>query len=150
MKNKKRPILLGLALVFLLMQFFQIDKTNPPVVAENDYLALHNPPAEIAAMMRTSCYDCHSNETVYPWYTYVQPVGWWVQKHIREGKKNVNYSEWASYNEEDKSHHLREMAEDVEETRMPLLPYWLAHWDAKLDEEKRKKLVAYFEGMAKE
>jgi len=149
MKNKKKPILLALAALFILLQFFQIDKTNPPVDTNNDYITMQNPPTEIAEMMRTSCYDCHSNETVYPWYTYVQPVGWWVQKHIRAGKKGLNYSEWRQCNEEDKPSSLKEMAEEVEETKMPLLPYWLAHWDAKLNEEKRKKLVAYFEGMAK-
>ena len=149
MKKRTRNIWLALILVFVILQFFPIDKTNPPSTPENDFLAIENPPENIKLLIKNACYDCHSNHTKYPWYTNIQPIAWWIRGHYENGRENLNYSEWAQYNEEDKPRGLAEMADEVEETKMPLLTYWLMHPEAKLSEEDRGALVAYFREKSK-
>lgn len=144
MKKSTRIIWLALILVFAVIQLFPIEKTNPVFEPSNDFIAIENPPPKIAKLLKDACYDCHSYETKYPWYTNIQPVGWWVRGHYRGGRKHLNFSEWVQYNVTDKSRGLAEMAEEVEETKMPLMTYWLAHPEAKLSEADRAELVQYF------
>ena len=120
MKNKKRTILLVLLAVLVIMQFFQIDKTNPPVDANKDFINIVNPPADIAEMMKNACYDCHAHTTAYPWYTSIAPFSFLIRSHIRGGRQKLNYSLWNDYSEEDKKHHFYEMAEVLEDGRMPM------------------------------
>lgn len=149
MKKNMKFIWLFLILVFVVLQFFPIDKTNPSFNPDDDFIAMENPPEHIATIIKDACYDCHSQQTEYPWYTNVQPVGWWIKGHFQNGRKALNFSQWRQYNEEDKSRGLAEMAEEVEATKMPLLTYWIMHPEAKLSEEKRSELVAYFEERSK-
>ena len=139
-------ILIGL---FVLMQFFQIDKTNPPVNTDSDFIQIEKPSPAIAKLIKDACYDCHSNETQYPWYTNIQPVGWWIRGHYRGARGDLNYSEWAEYNDEDKPSGLKEMAEEVEEMHMPLKSYTWMHPKSKMNEEQRKELVSFFLGLSK-
>ncbi len=86
-----------LVVAFALLQFFQIDKTNPPVDKNMDFLTIKKTPEDVAQLIKTSCYDCHSNESVYPWYTNIQPFGWFIKDHIEEGRKELNFSTFATY-----------------------------------------------------
>ena len=70
----KKKILLAIVAILVIIQFFRIDKTNPPVIQENDFITISNPPDNIAKIIKASCYDCHSNETKYPWYTNISPL----------------------------------------------------------------------------
>ncbi|UTW66970.1 heme-binding domain-containing protein [bacterium SCSIO 12643] len=140
----KKRILLGLVILFLGMQLFRIDMENPTVNYEHDFISMMNPPAEVEAILRTSCYDCHSNETNYPWYSNVAPVSWWVEHHIEEGREELNFSEWGTYDAERKDHKLEECAEEVEEGEMPLQPYTITHGDAKLTDEQKELLEEWF------
>lgn len=133
---------------FILIQFFPIDKTNPPVNRELDFLSLKNPPQEIAKMIRTSCYDCHSNETRYPWYSYLQPSGWFLQDHIKDGRRELNFSEFASSEKKRQIHKLEECAEQIENGEMPLQSFVLLHQDARLNAQQRKTLSQYFQNLA--
>jgi hypothetical protein len=144
MKKRIKTILTMLLIVLLGMQSFRIDKTNPPHDPANDFLVMENPPAEVAEMMKNACYDCHSNLTKYPWYTNVAPMSWWIAGHIRHAREELNFSEWRSYNEEDKPKGLEEMAEEVLEKKMPLFSYIVAHPEARLSEEQRKVLADWF------
>ena len=144
MKKRTRTILLALIGIFAVLQLFQIDKTNPPSDPADDFIAIENPPQEIAQMMKDACYDCHSYQTKYPWYTSIQPVGWWVRSHYRGGRQNLNYSEWRQYNDEDKPKGLHEMAEEIEKMKMPLKSYTWMHPEAKLSEGQKEALIAYF------
>ncbi len=83
-------------------------------------------------VLKTACYDCHSNRTTYPWYARINPVGWWLDHHIREGKEELNFSEFAAYDEKRQDHKLEETAGEVQEGHMPLPPYLFTHEDAKL------------------
>lgn len=136
-----------LVLAFIVIQFFQIDKTNPPVDESQDFIKIHNPSPEIAEQIKASCYDCHSNESKYPWYTYVQPVGWWVKNHIEEGKHHLNFSEFGNYSVKRQSHKMEECYELIEKGEMPLESYTIAHKDAVLDNATKEQLITYFKEM---
>jgi len=139
-------LLLG---IFVIIQFFQIDRTNPVSDPSKDLFAVVSADETMKNRVMNSCYDCHSNTTEYPWYTYINPVGWWVKGHIKNGLKKLNFSEWAAYEISKQKNDLKECAEVVEETRMPLLPYILTHSDAKMTKEERAALVTWFKNKAK-
>ncbi|HFC00060.1 MAG TPA: cytochrome C [Phaeodactylibacter sp.] len=143
-KINRKTIFLILLGVFILMQFFRIDKTNPPVDAKLDFININQPPENISKMIKSACYDCHSYETKYPWYSNIAPVSWWLKGHIDEARGELNFSEWGSYSAKKASHKMEEAMEEVEEKEMPLTPYVIAHSEAKLSEEQRAALVGFF------
>lgn len=145
-KHKKliRTILLVAAALLVVIQFFQIDKTNPPIDTTQDFIQNTNPPAEIATMLKVACYDCHSHTTKYPWYTNIQPFAWWIKGHVNNGNKHLNYSTWATYSAKKKSHKIEEMVEMVEGKEMPMLSYMIGHNEAWIDAGQRKALVDWF------
>ena len=147
MKFNIKTILIAVAAILIIMQFFGIDKENPTSDASKDFIQMTNPPQKIATILKTACYDCHSNETAYPWYTNVQPVGWWVGHHIEEGREHLNFSSWGDYKQKRKSHKLEEFYEEVEEGEMPLSSYTLAHADAKLSSEDKEALITWVKGL---
>ena len=137
-------------MVFIIIQFFPIDKTNPITNEGMDFLKIKNTPEPIAKLIRNSCYDCHSNETKYPFYSNLQPVAWLLKNHIDEGRKELNFSTFATYEPKRQAHKLEEAAEYVEQKNMPLESYTLGHSDAKLSNEQRKQLVNYFRMVQKQ
>ncbi|OFZ52417.1 MAG: cytochrome C [Bacteroidetes bacterium RIFCSPHIGHO2_02_FULL_44_7] len=147
MKRKKifKRILLVLLLVFIVMQFFRADRDNPKFEVSNDFIAITDPPKEIESLLRNACYDCHSNETRYPWYSNVAPISWWLQDHVEEGREHLNFSNWGSFVLKKQNHKLHECAEEVEEGEMPLSSYTLTHGDANLSAKQKKDLAEWFE-----
>ena len=137
-------------MVFIIIQFFPIDKTNPITNEGMDFLKIKNTPEPIAKLIRNSCYDCHSNETKYPFYSNIQPVAWLLKNHIDDGRKELNFSTFATYEPKRQAHKLEEAAEYVEQKNMPLESYTLGHSDAKLSDEQRKQLVNYFRMVQKQ
>lgn len=137
-------------MVFIIIQFFPIDKTNPTTNEGMDFLKIKNTPEPIAKLIRNSCYDCHSNETKYPFYSNIQPVAWLLKNHIDEGRKELNFSTFATYEPKRQAHKLEEAAEYVEQKNMPLESYTLGHSDAKLSDEQRRQLVNYFRMVQKQ
>ncbi|MFC1662519.1 heme-binding domain-containing protein, partial [Gemmatimonadota bacterium] len=97
----------------LLLQLVPVDRTNPPVTAE--VVA----PGAVMEILRTSCYDCHSNETTWPWYSRVAPVSWLIAKHVEMGREHVNFSHWGELSAEDRDHALEDIWEEVERGTMP-------------------------------
>jgi hypothetical protein len=140
----KKKILIGVVIVLVGIQFIRIDKTNPPVDASKDFMTITDPPEEVEKLIRTSCYDCHSNESTYPWYSNIAPVSWWVKDHINEAREELNFSEWGTYEWKRTDHKLEECAEEVDEVEMPLKSYLIAHSEARLSDEDRAKLVDWF------
>lgn len=135
--------LLLFLIVFIIIQFFGIDRSVPEYDESGDFLSVHEPPSEIETIFRSACYDCHSYSTVYPWYTNIQPVGWWLQNHIDEGREEMNLSLWSDYPESDADHLLEEMIELVDEEEMPLPSYTWAHAGARLTDEQRQELIIW-------
>jgi len=145
-----KKIAIVLFVVFILIQFFQIDKTNPPVNKGMDFLTIKNTPETLAAQIRSSCYDCHSNETKYPWYSYIQPFGWFLKDHIEEGRKELNFSTFATYEPKRQAHKLDEASEMVEHSEMPLESYLLIHGEAKLTNAQKTEMINYFRKIEEE
>lgn len=141
MKSILRVVSIFLLIAFIVIQFFRIDNTTPAVDPSSDFLTMHEPPADVETILRTACYDCHSYETTYPWYTNIQPVGWWLQGHIDEGRDEMNLSTWENYSPEDADHYLEEIVEVVDEEEMPLPSYTWAHSEARLTDEQRDILT---------
>lgn len=144
MSKKVKTILLGLIGLLLVIQLFQIDKTNPPVRLEEDFIQIKHPPANVENILRTACYDCHSHETAYPWYTSVAPISWWIRHHIDEGREHLNFSTWAQYDADRQDHKLEECEEETREGEMPLDSYTWVHSEAQLTDQQRKELADWF------
>ncbi len=138
-----KKILLVLLLGMLVMQFFTVERNNKPIDPSQDLIALTTPEVEIRQILENACYDCHSNQTDFPWYTNVAPLSWWIGDHIEEGRRSVNFSEWDGYTDRRKKFKLREVIEMVEEKEMPLESYTWMHSDARLDEQQRQRLIEW-------
>ena len=133
-----------LCVVAVGIQLVPVDRTNPPVTGEIDA------PDQVMAALRTACYDCHSNETVWPWYSLVAPVSWRIAGHVRMGRGNVNFSEWESMSVEDREEAMGDIWEKVERGTMPLSDYLRMHPEAVLTEPQREALRRWSEGQAPE
>jgi hypothetical protein len=125
---------LSLAAVFLLLQFKQPHRTNPPIESAI------NAPAEIAAILERSCYACHSHETDWPWYAYVAPVSWWVVDHVEHGRGDLNFSQWPVLDFEELEHSFRDIDEQIAKGEMPLTSYLILHPGARLSDAEKDAL----------
>lgn len=143
-KSNGKKILLGLFVIFLILQFFRIDKTAPQIDLKKDFIEITNPSDEVKTLLKSTCYDCHSNETSYPWYSQIAPVSWWLKHHVDEGREELNFSEWGTYKTKKADHKLEECAEEVEEGKMPLDSYTWTHGDAVLSEKQKELLEDFF------
>ncbi len=137
-------VLLALLAALVILQFFQIDKENPASDPSLDFMVMYPPSEEVATILKTACYDCHSNQTEYPWYTYTQPIGWWIDDHIDHGRDELNFSEFGDYSPRRADHKLEEGVEYVESEEMPLPSYTYAHGDAKLTDSQIASLTNWF------
>ena len=131
MKRFLKIVVLAIFSLFVLIQFYpRPAKNNNPLVTKNDFSVTNTPPASIQNILKRSCYDCHSNNTVYPWYSHIQPVAWWLGDHIFQGKKELNFSEFGTYSLRRKYKKLEEMYGEVKEGVMSLESYTRIHADA--------------------
>jgi hypothetical protein len=137
MKKWLKRIGIGLIVVIVALQFFPIERTNPPERGEPPG------PPEVQALLRRSCFDCHSHETQWPWYTQIAPASLLIARDVKEGRKEVNFSLWGKYNESRKSKKLKEIAKEVGEGDMPLFYYLPLHPDAKLSAAERELIVKW-------
>ncbi len=134
-----------LAVAFVAIQFFRPDFTNPPVIQAETLESSTQIPENVEAILKTSCKDCHSNETKYPWYSNVQPSAWFLADHIKEARREMNLSVWNTYETKRKRRKLSEMCEQIESREMPLPSYLWIHTDAKLSDEQIKTLCGWTE-----
>ena len=143
MKKIIKPIALVLLAALIIIQFFRPEKNvgSSETIGANDISKLYPVPREVASILQTSCYDCHSNNTHYPWYSNFQPVAWWLADHVNEGKKEINFSEFASYRIGKQYRKLEKMNSEVKEGEMPLESYTFIHGDAKLNPAQKEKLM---------
>lgn len=127
----KKTILVILALLFIGAQFVPVNRTNPPVAKEVQWNS-----AETRNLAQRACFDCHSNETVWPWYAYVAPMSWRVAEHVEHGRGHLNFSEWDRPNED-----FEEVEKMLNEGEMPLWDYELFHSEAKLSPRETQQLI---------
>ncbi|WP_298486581.1 heme-binding domain-containing protein [uncultured Maribacter sp.] len=138
---KKTAIILLVA--FVTIQFFRPSQNTSHGNHTKLFISETNPPQDVKVLLEQTCYDCHSNNTNYPWYNNVAPVSFWMANHVKDGKKHLNFSEWESYSTKKKDHKLEEVIETLEEGGMPLKEYTWTHERAKLTEEEKKLIVAW-------
>lgn len=131
------------------MQFFGIDKTNPETHKELSFAAVENSPDDVTKILERACYDCHSNNTKWPWYSSVAPVSWVVEDHVEEAREELNFSNWKNYSEDKKHHKLDEMIEEVGEGEMPLKGYVVWHDEALISPQDTAVLFSYVRGIMK-
>lgn len=129
-----------LFVAFVAIQFYRPDITNPPVVESENLFAGNQVPENVKFILVRSCGDCHTNETVYPWYSKISPSSWFLANHIEDGRKQLNFSKWNTYETRRKDKKLVEICEQIESKEMPLPSYLWIHWDAKLSVEEVKTL----------
>ncbi len=139
-KKILKVLVLVIAIGFVVVQFFRIDKANPPIVESETLESAISVPPDVALIMGRSCNDCHSHKTIYPWYSNVQPVAWLLKDHIDEGRGELNFSKFNTYEAKKKAKKLEEICEEVREGNMPLPSYLWGHSDAVLSENDKNTL----------
>lgn len=132
-----------LLLAFIVIQFIRPAKNISEGISKNDISKIYTVPAEVQAILKTSCYDCHSNNTVYPWYANIQPAAWWLADHVKEGKKELNFSEFASYRIGRQYRKFEEINKEVKENVMPLESYLWIHKNSKLSDGQKLTLATW-------
>ena len=136
-------IALILLIVFVGIQFVPTERNQSNAIFETDFLVVNNTPENIGVVLQTSCYDCHSNNTEYPWYNKIQPIAWFLEDHIKEGKKELNFNEWEAYSDRRKSSKLKSIISQIEDDAMPLSSYTLVHRDAILSPSEKALVMDY-------
>ncbi len=144
-----KKIILGIILLIVVVaQIIPVDKPATSTDTSKDLITNNDLPESVVKILKTSCYDCHSNQTVYPWYASVAPVSWLVIRDIKEGREELNFSNWETLSKMDKAKLLDDISEEVEEAEMPMPIYFITHSDAKLSEQDRQLMVDWSETFA--
>ena len=142
-KINKLNLFIAFLAVFALIQFKVIDKSPIEINPESDFLIIEQAPKEVVELIQTSCYDCHSNLTTYPWYSNIAPVSWWLKGHIDKGRGKLNFSEWDSYSIEESDTLKVKSADMIEKKWMPILTYKIIHKESRLSDEQRALLIGW-------
>ena len=143
----KKRILFFLLALLVIIQFIRPGKNLSTTGSANDISTKFAVPENIHVILEKACYDCHSDNTYYPWYSNIQPIGWWLQYHVNEGKRELNFNEFAQYNSKKQDHKLKELIETVKESEMTLDSYTWLHKKAKLSEQEKQILVDWAQGI---
>ena len=137
MKTNLVRIVLAVVIVLVGIQFIPVNRSNPPV--EEEILAS----TEVKAILKRACYDCHSHETIWPWYSQVAPASWLLAWDVAEGREELNFSTWNRYTQKKRDKIIKEIWEEVEEGEMPPWFYLPLHPDARLSENDHSVLRAW-------
>lgn len=124
-----------LILVGLAIQLVPVERTNPSTAS------VIQPPGDVERVLRRACWNCHSNETDWPWYGHVAPVSWWLAKHVRDGRDDMNFTEWPVGDPDETTDLIEEVGEQIEADAMPPRSYRLMHPEARLDSAERRLLI---------
>ncbi|CAA7195381.1 heme-binding domain-containing protein [Chryseobacterium potabilaquae] len=134
---------------FVIIQFVPLDRTNRPVKKAVNFVDSQKSPEKIKSLIKAACYDCHSNETIYPKYAYIAPLSWSIKDHVNEGRERINFSIWGTYNKDLKESMLTKSIQTINNKSMPLPGYIVYHKDANLSDAERSLLTQYFEELLK-
>lgn len=136
-------IALILLVVFVGIQFVPTELNQSNIVPKTDFMLVNKVPNTIKNKLQVSCYDCHSNNTTYPWYNKVQPVAWLLENHIKDAKAELNFSNWDSLSNRRKGSKLRSIIKQIESDEMPLTSYTLIHRNAIFSEPEKQEIMQY-------
>ncbi|KIC62658.1 heme-binding domain-containing protein [Chryseobacterium taiwanense] len=129
-----------IALLIIVIQFFDTEKNISASPSENAIEKHYQVSSHVQGLLKTSCYDCHSNNTAYPWYNNIQPVKWWLADHVNSGKRHLNFDEFNTYSQEKKLKKLDEITETVRSGEMPLRSYTVIHHNTKLSSADQSEI----------
>ena len=136
-------IAIVLLVAFVGIQFIPTTRNQSEVVPKTDFMLVNDVPNDIKNKLQVSCYDCHSNNTIYPWYNKVQPVAWFLEDHIKEGKAELNFNEWDDYSNRRKNSKLKSIINQIVNGEMPLWSYTLIHKNALLSTGEKELIIGY-------
>jgi hypothetical protein len=142
-----KRILLVLLILLVIIQFIRPAENHSDKLSANDITLHYSVPDTVLSILKASCYDCHSNNTRYPWYNRVQPIAWWLNSHVTEGKRELNFSEFASYPATKQVKKLKATVKEIKEGDMPFNSYLWIHIDAALDQGKKNILVYWADSL---
>ena len=141
--NRAKQILVVLLIVFMITQFMQPARNRSGQVLHTDISMIYDIPSNGYTLLKNACYDCHSNNTSYPWYFNIQPIGWFLARDIQNGKANLNFSEFGSISSRRQISKLQEVENRIKDGTMPLPVYQFMHPTARLTEEERRLLIEW-------
>jgi hypothetical protein len=150
MKKILKTVLIVLLIAFIVIQFIRPSKNAGEEIAANQITAVQQVPGDVQQLLKVSCYDCHSNTTHYPWYSKIQPVAWFLNDHIVEGKKELNFSEFANYPVYRRYKKFKETGKEVKDGDMPIFSYTLLHRDASLNADQKLLIETWAANAMKE
>jgi hypothetical protein len=145
-----KKILVFLLVVLIVIQFFRPKKNISTAPATFNIATVYNTPDNVKHILEVACNDCHSNNTRYPWYAEVQPVAWWLDEHVQEGKRELNFDEFISYRPRRQYVRMEQTIDLVKKKEMPLDSYTWIHKDAILSDEQKEKLFGWAQGVRKQ
>ena len=141
--SKTLKILLGIGLVLIAIQFIRPARNISSQILATDITKTVKVSDSVQAVLKKACYDCHSNNTNYPWYSNIQPVGWFLANHLSEGKRRLNFSEFGSYTQRRQLSKLNDIANEVQDDAMPLSSYKLLHKEARLTANEKSLVIKW-------
>ena len=150
LKGIAKKVLLGLLALLVIIQFIRPEKNINTAVTALDMNVMYPIPDSVAQVLQKACYDCHSDNTRYPWYNNIQPVAWWLNNHITDGKKELNFSEYGKRTLPKQAKKLKKIAKEIQEGDMPLSSYTLIHKDAVLTDAEKKMLIDWATGLSQQ
>ncbi len=145
-----RKIFIILVIIFVVIQFIPPGRPDNNPVKGKDLMEVANVPQEVASLLKTSCYDCHSQQITYPWYSYVAPVSFLVSRDVREGRKKLDFGHWGDLKKRKQIKALDEISEEVESGEMPMKIYPIMHPDARLSDAQRQQIMDWCESYSDE
>nr|WP_294791066.1 heme-binding domain-containing protein [uncultured Mucilaginibacter sp.] len=146
MRARNTVIIIGAAII-IGIQFIRPEHNVTRQTTETDINQILPLPERLKSILKRSCYDCHSNTTRYPWYAEIQPFGWWLAGHIKEGKEELNFNEFGNYSPRKQQSKLKAIANSVEDRTMPLGSYTLIHPNARLSATEKTMVITWMQNM---
>lgn len=146
--SKAKWVLLSLLVVFIAIQFIRPARNKSEDQLSPDFVKQYAVPEQVQNILHTACYDCHSNNTYYPWYANIQPAAWIMASHIKRGKQRLNFSEYGNLSRRKQASRMREIINQVKDNEMPLSSYKWLHKDARLSRDQREQLMNWLEQTA--
>ena len=147
MKWIKRLLIL-IVVLLVVIQFVPVKAPSNNINTSNDLVSVEKLDGDVSVILKSSCYDCHSSQTHYPWYSYMAPVSWLVANDVKEGRAKLNFSDWGLNNKRRKIRQLEDIKEQVQQGEMPMGIYTVIHKKAKLTESQKQLLLKWTDGMA--
>jgi hypothetical protein len=147
MRKTIKIILIAIIVALVIIQFFRPERFTTPDITDNHITKKLSVPENVQSILKRSCYDCHSNHTVWPWYTNVAPISWLVADDVKKGRSKMNFSEWGKLSASKQQKKLTEICDLVSEDEMPLKNYLLIHSDAKLSPQDKEVLCRWVKSL---